>query len=132
MENREIGIEEARKILGDLASEAGYLGRSIILTRKGKPIARIAPLKETSEDPRFANMPDAIIADLLHDTAASVAAAYTRLGRAAQTAEAKATAKEKAKEAWLIKRRTLSRGEMISEIQHLNSVLDKLKTEYDV
>lgn len=47
MSSKEIGIEQARKVLGDLANEVRYTGADIILTRKGKPIARIAPLEGT-------------------------------------------------------------------------------------
>lgn len=39
--SKEIGIEKARKNLGDLANEVRYTNASIILTRNGKPIARI-------------------------------------------------------------------------------------------
>lgn len=44
---KEIGIEEARKTLGDLANEVRYTRTDIVLTRNGKPVARIAPLDET-------------------------------------------------------------------------------------
>lgn len=46
MSSREVGIEQARKTLGDLANEVRYSGNDIVLTRNGKPVARLAPLKE--------------------------------------------------------------------------------------
>ncbi|TFI30180.1 type II toxin-antitoxin system prevent-host-death family antitoxin [Streptomyces sp. 4R-3d] len=45
MSSKEVGIEDARKTLGDLANEVRYTGASVILTRNGKPVARIAPLE---------------------------------------------------------------------------------------
>jgi antitoxin (DNA-binding transcriptional repressor) of toxin-antitoxin stability system len=43
----EIGIEQARKTLGDLANRAQIAGETTYLTRNGRRIARIAPLEET-------------------------------------------------------------------------------------
>jgi prevent-host-death family protein len=45
MSSKHIGIEEARKTLGPLVDEA-RAGTEIVLTRHGKPIARIAPHEE--------------------------------------------------------------------------------------
>lgn len=45
MSSQEIGIEEARKRLGDLVTAARQ-GADIILTRNGKPAARIIPYVE--------------------------------------------------------------------------------------
>ncbi|MGW1015561.1 type II toxin-antitoxin system prevent-host-death family antitoxin [Streptomyces niveus] len=45
MSSKEVGIEDARKTLGDLANEVRYTGTSVILTRNGKQVARIAPLE---------------------------------------------------------------------------------------
>lgn len=39
------GIEEARKILGDLVTAAQY-GHSATITRNGRPAARIVPIEE--------------------------------------------------------------------------------------
>lgn len=43
MNSKRIGIEDARKTLGPLVDEANS-GVDIVLTRHGKPIARIAPI----------------------------------------------------------------------------------------
>ncbi|MEV0646117.1 type II toxin-antitoxin system prevent-host-death family antitoxin [Phytomonospora sp. NPDC050363] len=48
--DKEIGIEEARKTLGDLANQVHYQGGRIILTRKGKPIADIVPHTPQGDD----------------------------------------------------------------------------------
>ncbi|MFD3970347.1 type II toxin-antitoxin system Phd/YefM family antitoxin [Streptomyces cyaneofuscatus] len=45
MTNRMVGIEEARKTLGDLANEVRYTGNTITLTRHGKPIAQLTPME---------------------------------------------------------------------------------------
>ncbi|WP_407700359.1 type II toxin-antitoxin system Phd/YefM family antitoxin [Streptomyces beihaiensis] len=52
---REVGIEQARKILGDLVNEVRYSGRSIVLTRNGTPVARLAPLEPAAPAPRTAH-----------------------------------------------------------------------------
>lgn len=43
--SKQIGIEDARKTLGPLVDEARS-GTEIVLTRHGKPIARIVPIEE--------------------------------------------------------------------------------------
>jgi prevent-host-death family protein len=45
--SKEVGIEQARKTLGDLANEVRYTGADIVLTRNGTPVARIAPLENS-------------------------------------------------------------------------------------
>lgn len=47
MSSKEVGIEEARKILGDLVTQVTQTGADIILTRRGRPLARITPLEPT-------------------------------------------------------------------------------------
>jgi prevent-host-death family protein len=42
---KEVGIEQARKNLGDLVNEVRYTHTSITLTRNGKPVARITPVE---------------------------------------------------------------------------------------
>lgn len=49
MSSKEIGLREARAKLGDLVTAAMY-GQTTIITRNGRPAARIAPLEETSMD----------------------------------------------------------------------------------
>jgi prevent-host-death family protein len=45
-----IGIEPARKVLGDLADRVKYTGVKIVLTKHGKPVADIVPhVPEESE-----------------------------------------------------------------------------------
>src|ERR1043165_6010017 len=44
--NREIGIEEARKTLGDLVTRVQYTRELITITRNGKPAAVLAPIQE--------------------------------------------------------------------------------------
>ncbi|MFE2850531.1 type II toxin-antitoxin system Phd/YefM family antitoxin [Streptomyces lavendulae] len=61
MSSREVGIEQARKTLGDLANEVRYSGNDIILTRNGKPVARLAPLKET----QMGNTPSRALSEAL-------------------------------------------------------------------
>lgn len=46
MSSKEVGIEEARKRLGDLVT-AAQQGGDIILTRNGKPAARLVRMEET-------------------------------------------------------------------------------------
>lgn len=62
MSSKEVGIEEARKRLGDLVT-AAQQGTDIILTRNGKPAARLARHQE-----------DIVIAMDLRQTAATVIA----------------------------------------------------------
>jgi antitoxin (DNA-binding transcriptional repressor) of toxin-antitoxin stability system len=45
MSSRDVGIEDARKVLGDLATEAAQ-GTDIILTRNRRPVARISRYQE--------------------------------------------------------------------------------------
>lgn len=45
MSSQEVGIEEARKRLGDLVT-AVQQGADVVLTRNGKPAARIVPIEE--------------------------------------------------------------------------------------
>lgn len=45
----EIGIEQARAILGDLANRAHYSGQVTYITRHGRRIAAIAPLNHIKE-----------------------------------------------------------------------------------
>lgn len=45
MSSREVGLAEARKLLGDLVRDAQY-GITTVITRNNKPAARIAPIKE--------------------------------------------------------------------------------------
>jgi len=45
MIQREIGIEEARKTLGDIVASVRHTGQSVILTKNGKPAARIVPVE---------------------------------------------------------------------------------------
>jgi hypothetical protein len=47
----EIGIHEARKILGPLANRAHLAGRITYLTRNGTRIAAIVPLDKVCADP---------------------------------------------------------------------------------
>ncbi|MEV7617523.1 type II toxin-antitoxin system Phd/YefM family antitoxin [Streptomyces sp. NPDC089799] len=49
--SKEVGIEEARKILGDLVNEVRYSGADVILTRNGKPVARLVPLAPVEMEP---------------------------------------------------------------------------------
>lgn len=42
--DQHVPIERARKILGELADAARHHGTSTVLTRHGKPVARIVPL----------------------------------------------------------------------------------------
>lgn len=48
MSQREIGIEEARRTLGDLVDQVRYTGQTITLTRHGKPAARLVPMEDTT------------------------------------------------------------------------------------
>jgi len=47
MSSREVSIEEARKRLGDYVNAALLTGTVTIITRNGRPAARIAPLEDT-------------------------------------------------------------------------------------
>lgn len=46
MNGKNVGIEEARKTLGDLVT-AAQQGDDIVITRNGKPAARIVPIEES-------------------------------------------------------------------------------------
>jgi prevent-host-death family protein len=60
MSSENIGIEEARKRLGDLVT-AVQQGADIVLTRNGKPAARIVPyLQEPAMHRRFSTRQDVI------------------------------------------------------------------------
>jgi prevent-host-death family protein len=45
MSSDNVGIEQARKTLGDLVTQVQQTGTAITLTRNGKPAVRIAPLE---------------------------------------------------------------------------------------
>lgn len=73
MSDREIGLREARKELGDLARAAHYSGQITTLTDNGKPIARIVPIEEpamtSSDSVRIASASewaDALDAEMKH------------------------------------------------------------------
>lgn len=131
--NSHVGIEQARKVLGDLVNEVRYSGRSITLTRKGRPVARIAPLEERRMDTPFSpETPEAVIADAVEETAALVATEYMRRAEKAPTPEAKETAKAQMREIWRGKnRRGLDRAGMIGEFQRLHGLLDELESDRD-
>lgn len=66
MSTKKIGIEEARKNLGELVAEAER-GTEILLTRRGRPVARITAYQE---DP----MPDTdLLAPISDETRAAIA-----------------------------------------------------------
>jgi prevent-host-death family protein len=47
MSSKEVPLEQARKKLGDLVNAALLAGTTTIITRNGRPTARIAPLEDT-------------------------------------------------------------------------------------
>jgi prevent-host-death family protein len=49
---KHIGIEDARKTLGDLVTAARY-GHTTVITRNGKPAARIVPIEEPAMPEHF-------------------------------------------------------------------------------
>ncbi|MFI9531062.1 type II toxin-antitoxin system Phd/YefM family antitoxin [Micromonospora rosaria] len=49
MSTRKVGIEDARKRLGDLVT-AAQQGADIILTRNGRPVARLIPYEEPADE----------------------------------------------------------------------------------
>ncbi len=51
MSANEIGIEQARKSLGDLADAAHHRGQVTIITRHGRAYAAITPIKEPAMTP---------------------------------------------------------------------------------
>lgn len=52
---RRIGIEEGRRTLPELASDA-LAGKATVLTRHGKPVAAIVPLGEATKPRRRARL----------------------------------------------------------------------------
>ena len=42
---KEIGIEQARKTLGEIVNQVRYTHTPMTLTRNGKPVARIVPVE---------------------------------------------------------------------------------------
>ncbi|MFW5421068.1 hypothetical protein J0910_31110 [Nocardiopsis sp. CNT-189] len=71
--------------------------------------------------------PDAMVADVLAQTASLVAGKYGRLAMKAPTPEAKEAAKAKMADAWDSAYQNLGRDGMIAEIQRLRSLLDELE-----
>jgi prevent-host-death family protein len=69
MSSREIGLREARAQLGELVTAAQY-GHTTIITRNGKPIARIAPLEDampaTTTPTDATEWADALDAEMSH------------------------------------------------------------------
>ncbi|MFE9382401.1 type II toxin-antitoxin system Phd/YefM family antitoxin [Streptomyces sp. NPDC007025] len=59
MSSKKVGIEEARKTLGDLVNEVRYTGAVVTLTRHGKPVARITPVEDTTDTPQQPQKEDA-------------------------------------------------------------------------
>jgi hypothetical protein len=47
--DRELGVEEARKVLGNLVDDAGLDGTVTYLTRRGRRFAAIVPLTLVTE-----------------------------------------------------------------------------------
>ncbi|WP_017558048.1 type II toxin-antitoxin system Phd/YefM family antitoxin [Nocardiopsis baichengensis] len=126
-----IGIEQARKVLGDLVDQVRYTGRRVLLTRNGRPAAWLIPSEEGSTmHPFDATTPDAVVADVLYETAARVAGAYARLADQATTDEDEEAAMAKVEAAGAVKRRTdLDRAGMIAEYQRLRAELDALERD---
>lgn len=58
MSGKQVGIEEARKTLGDLVNEVRYTGADVTLTRNGKPVARITSLEDTMAVGTRVTIPD--------------------------------------------------------------------------
>ncbi|MEU3619861.1 MULTISPECIES: type II toxin-antitoxin system Phd/YefM family antitoxin [unclassified Streptomyces] len=58
MPEQEIGIEEARGILGDLVERVRYSGTAVTLTRYGKPVARIVPVLDDEKKPKTGDAAD--------------------------------------------------------------------------
>ncbi|MDA8371437.1 MAG: type II toxin-antitoxin system Phd/YefM family antitoxin [Nocardiopsaceae bacterium] len=124
-----VGIEQARKVLGELVNQVRYTGRPIVLTRNGRPAARLAPLEGSDMHPFDATTPDAVIADAVQDSAALLAAAYARLADRAATAEEEEAAMAKVEAAGAVRMRTdLDRAGMIAEYQRLQAELDALES----
>lgn len=61
----EIGIEQARKTLGDIASKAQYAGQITYLTRNGRRVAAIVPLERIMQTTTYdtAQAVQALMAD---------------------------------------------------------------------
>lgn len=49
--SEEIGIEEARKNLGDIANRAYYAGQVTYITRRGQRVAAVVPTNRVSQEP---------------------------------------------------------------------------------
>lgn len=58
----EVSLEEARKRLGNLVDEVRYTRRAVIITRHGKPVARLVPMEDSDEidQTQLAGIPGAI------------------------------------------------------------------------
>ena len=60
----EIGIEQARKQIGDLADRARYAGQTTYLTRHGRRIAAIVPLEATMPAPTLPAAMTTVVVDV--------------------------------------------------------------------
>ena len=46
MRQRAVGVAEAKKSLSDLLSRVAYRGESIVIRKRGKPLARLVPITD--------------------------------------------------------------------------------------
>lgn len=83
----EIGIEQARKSLGDIANRADLAGTITYLTRNGRRIAAITPLERIVQSTTQINNPAAFELVFVDDdeTAAEIGITITQSGGAALT-----------------------------------------------
>lgn len=88
-DGRQIGIEQARAVLGDLADEVAANGTPIVLTRHRKPLATITPLENAVDTmPDLSEHTRIAIAQLVDATIEHEYGRDTGLVTARQTAHA--------------------------------------------
>lgn len=90
--HHEVGVEEARKSLGDLVSRVAYAGDRYVITRHGRPMAALVPVTDqdnTTTEDDMGNSPLTTRRAALRREGKSAVEAERQLGRevdhAAQT-----------------------------------------------
>lgn len=48
--HHEVGVEEARKNLGELVNRVAYAGERYVITRHGRPMAALVPVTDNQSD----------------------------------------------------------------------------------
>ena len=52
-----VSVAEAKRRLSELLGRVRYGGETVVITRRGKPMAKLVPLDDPSAAPRLADVP---------------------------------------------------------------------------